>query len=530
MAGEAKLGAKAAEEVIDLLKQAKSGDQLETLATKTGFDVEALDDVVQKGVGKGGVKGGKDLLKSIVDKLGGTIESVQTEVNTLLGRTRDVGGGQVPPSAKGQVEITGPVDGLTRGKGFTMAPRVGEQGEALPVPVSTKQAGALEGQAVIEPEVLDSPRMTSLQTKMGRAAEDATTIQPRLALPEGQTEAAKMSQTPSQKMLEAATAPKPQQMSMAKKAAAAGLVGLGAGFSKEANAPVVIKESGIDKVEDVKGLADKAEAQGAVTPEQKAVVVQQVEQVAKAQKSLGEILQEEYKQDKARIELLRLTETIMNGLVTAIGANALLNRGSPYAVDFSKGPKTDWAGELDRLQKDFKIQMDALNEKYKLEAHEKQETEREARRKYEFEETQKLSREKLEAQKAKQSQAAGAAKTIAESKALEKQNKAYSQLLKAVENKKPGDVKRFGFEAGLPDEDIKAIKDEMGKGWFRKTYDSFEALLSSEEATTLDNILKKYRPGQQAAPAAPGAAAPADADRKRLEELRALKAAKQKGG
>jgi hypothetical protein len=234
------------------------------------------------------------------------------------------------------------------------------------------------------------------------------------------------------------------------------------------------------------------------------------------------------KQDKARIELLRLTETIMNGLVTAIGANALLNKGSPYAVDFSKGPKTDWGGEFDRLQKDFNTQMNALNEKYKLEAAEKREAGREAARESRFVRDQELDREKLEAQKAKEGQVAGAAATRAENKTLETQNKAYAQLRKAVENKKPGDVERFGFEAGLPDEDIEAIKNEMGKGWFRKGFASLEALLSSEESTKLDSILKKYRPGQVTAPTP--AAAPADAERKQLEELRALKAAKQKGG
>jgi hypothetical protein len=128
MAGESfKLTKKVADEAVDLLKQAKTGDKLDDLANKVGLDVEVLDEIVEKGVKN--VKGGRGVLGSVVEKLGGAIEGVQAEVNTLLGRRRAIPEGTTPPSAAGTVDITGPVDGV-RGKGFTMQaePRGGRSG------------------------------------------------------------------------------------------------------------------------------------------------------------------------------------------------------------------------------------------------------------------------------------------------------------------------------------------------------------------------------------------------------------------
>ena len=529
MAGEAKLGPQAAEEVIDLLKQVKAGDQLDTLARKTGFEVKALEDITQKGIGKGGAKGGKDVLKSIVEKLGGTIESVQTEVNTLLGRTRDVGGGQVPPAAQPafRKEVIEP----TEKRGYTLGTPPGEAPPAVvakPGPLSprlqslsdaanaaaeaqrARQAGSvIDAEFQTEGLVPVSRRAEGLFTE-GEVAEMAGKARPGPAgrgvsdvTPGAKVARGEESRTQAERAADLDLGLDLGMPKIPKGAKRAGLglgvVGLASGFSKEANAPAVIKEAGVDKIEDVKGLANKAEAQGAVTPEQKAVFVQQAEQVAKAEKSLGEILREEYKQDKARIELLRLTETIMNGLVTAIGANALLNKGSPYAVDFSKGPKTDWAGEFDRLQKDFNTQMGALNEKYKLEAAEKREAERETARESRFVRGQELDREKLEAQKAKEGQVAG---QKAQEKATAAKDKAFAELSGALaslkEKSTPISTKQVVANAtklGVPKEEIDLLVSKTtGKGLFN---------LADENKVA--EILEKYRPGQQQA------AAPAEA-------------------
>jgi len=509
MAGEAKFGKKAAEEVIDLLKQAKSGDQLETLATKTGFDVEVLDDVVQKGIGKGGAKGGKDLLKSVVEKLGGTIENVQAEVNTLLGRTRDVTGGQVPPSAKGMVETTGPVD-ATKGKGFTITPSVGQAGEAPPAIV--KPSGLPKPGEVITPEVVEPGRLPALQSKVRKGTIDAEVVPGRLALPPGQAEVpppAALSQTPTQRALEAATAPKPpQQTPVPKKSAAAavglGIAGLGAGFSKEANAPTTIKAAEVDKVQDLSPAINKAVDQGAVTPEQKSVLENQAEQLEIAAQSLEQKLTTEYEKKKARVELMQLAETVMSGLVTAIGANALLNRGSPYAVDFSKGPKTDWAGEFDRLQKDYATQMGAIMQKYKLEAAEKRAQAREEAQESRFQRTMEMREKELEA---KQGQVAGTAAQKAQEKAAAAKDKAFAELSGALaslkEKSTPISTKQVVANAtklGIPKEEIDLLVSKTtGKGLFN---------LADEDKVA--EILEKYRPGQQAA--APAAQAEALVD------------------
>jgi len=558
MAGEVKFGKKAAEEVIDLLKQAKSGDQLEAVARKTGFDVEILDEVTEKGVGKGGVAKGKDLLKSVVEKLGGTIESVQTEVNTLLGRTRDVSGGQVPPSAKGAVEMTGPVD-ATKGKGFTLKsktlalppgkeatpPKVSSEfaketttptGFTLKTEVPTDKALVpIKQPEFVESEIVDgvSPRLSKLSetAQQGlvpssgafnkRMFTDAEIAEMAGKAKPGQAgkgvEEISKSQTPTQQAMEAAIAPKPPRMtSMAKRAAVAGLAGLGAGFSKEANAPTTIAAAQVDKIEDVKTLANNAEAQGAVTPEQKTVLQGQAEQLEAAAQSIEDKLTSDYEKKKARVELMQLTETIMNGLVTAIGANALLNRGSPYAVDFSKGPKTDWAGEFDRLQKDYATQMGAIMQKYKLEATEKRAQAREEAQESRFQRSLEMREKELEA---RQGQAAGTAEQKAQEKAAAAKDKAFAELSGALaslkEKSTPISNKQVVANAtklGIPKEEIDLLVSKTtGKGLFN---------LADEDKVA--EILEKYRPGQ---PAPTPAAAPADADakRRRLEELRAKK-------
>lgn len=416
---------------------------------------------------------------------------------------------------------------------------------ALP-PAATEPAPALP--AVVTPPGPLSPRMQSLGSKAQKGVIDVEPIPTKPALPAGQ-----MSQTPTQQALEAATAPKQPEMTPVPKkakagAAAAGLgaLALSAGFSKQANAPTAIQAAQVDKIEDVQDLADKAEAQGAVTPEQKAVFTEQTQQVAKASESLEKILRDEYRRDKARVELMQLIETVANGLVTAIGANALLSRGSPYAVDFSKGPKTDWAGQFDRLQKDFKIQMDALNEKYKLEAQEKREAERAATQKSQFEQSQALKREAMGIRE-KQAQVAQTAQEETKRENLQAKLQGTLEKINAPEITPAALISQAGMlntqarqllgEAGyaeLKKEAAKIAKEDAGI--FEKGWNAFLSLVGKdagketkaehkrriEAMATL--LQKKLEEGIPTTPAAP-AAAPADDDakRRRLEELRAKK-------
>ncbi len=420
---------------------------------------------------------------------------------------------------------------------------------ALP-PAAVEPAPALP--AVVTPPGPLSPRMQSVSSKAQKAIIDVEPLSAKPALPAGQT-----SQTPTQQAMEAATAPKPPQMTPIPKkstaAAAAGLgaFALGAGFSKEANAPTTIQAAQVDSVAEVKTLADEAEKQGVVTPEQKTVLQSQAEQLEVAAQSLEQKLTTEYEKRKARVELMQLAETVMNGLVTAIGANALLNRGSPFAVDFSKGPRTDWAGELDRLQKDFKIQMDALNEKYKLEAQEKREAERAARQESQFQQSQALKREAMGI-KAKAADTAQAMQEAAKGENLQAKLLGTLEKITAPEITPAALISQAGMlntqarqllgEAGyaeLKKEAAKIAKEDAGI--FEKGWNAFLSLVGkdAEKETKAEHkrrvqamatlLAKKLEEGVPTAPAAP-AAAPADNDRALLEELRARKAAQQKGG
>jgi hypothetical protein len=549
MAGETKvvqqLSEEAADELVKGVRQLKAGGKLKKLAEEVGVSTKSLEKIADKGTeALEGIGKKLDDLQLRVDSIFGRAGKEPTELEKLGAKAAQ--GGQTPPT----VPPAFAKEEIAREKGFTLAtppppqgmegsrggPLVGSNRTYFPNETVDPATGApMSTQTAVVPygSVLNKPTMTqeelskaAAQAKPGQAGRGVSEVTPATKVARGEESRMQAERAADLGLnLDLPEIPGMPKIPKGIKRVGLGLgiAGIASGFSKEANAPTTIAAAQVDKIEDVKGLANNAEAQGAVTPEQKVVFEEQAEQVNKASQSLEKMLLKEYQRDKARVELMQLTETIMNGLVTAIGANALLNRGSPYAVDFSKGPKTDWAGEFDRLQKDFNTQMNALNEKYKLEATEKRAQAREEAIESRFVRGQELEREKLAAREAKEGQTAAAAATTAENKAFEKQSNAYAQLRKAIENKKPGDVERFGFVAGLPDEDIEAIKKEMGKGWFRKTYDSFEALLSSKEATTLDSILKKYRPGQQVAPAAAAAPSDAEAKRRRLEELRAKK-------
>lgn len=314
-------------------------NQIASAAEELGVKPEQLTKFVNKPTSKA--------FEKIAETLGEGLEGAQKFVDKFLQRGTEA----VPP------------------RPLALPPAAEEAAQALP--------------AVVTPPGPLSPRMESIKSKAQKGVIDVEPISARPALPPGQAEVpppAAMSQTPSQQAMEAATAPKPPQMSTAKKVSAAGLGAavLGAGFSQEANPPPAVKEAQVDKVQDISTMVSKAVEQQAVTPEQQTVLESQAKQLEAAAQSLEQKLTSDYEKKKARVELMQLAETVMNGLVTAIGANALLNSGSPYAVDFSKGPKTDWNSEFDRLQKDYVTQLGSITQKYKLEAAEKRAAAKEA--------------------------------------------------------------------------------------------------------------------------------------------------------
>ena len=273
----------------------------------------------------------------------------------------------------------------------------------------------------------------------------------------------------------------------------------------------------MDKVEDVAPLIQNAIQ--ATEPDKQAALLAQAQQLQAAAQSIEAKLTSDYEKKQARVELMKLAETVMGGLVTAIGANALLNRNSPFAVDFSQGPKTDWNSQFDRLQKDYATQMGLITQKYKIEAAEKRAQAAEAGREARFQQELGLKREELGIKE--QKAATEVARKASEKEAASK-DKAFAELSGALaslkEKSTPMSNKQVVANAtklGIPKEEIDLLVSKTtGKGLFN---------LADEEQVS--GILEKYRPGQ----AAPAAAAPTsdlEAKKKRMQEL----LAKQKGG
>jgi hypothetical protein len=565
MAGEAKvvqqLSEEAADELVKGVRQLKSSRKLKKLAKEVGVSTEALEKVASKGT-------------AALEGLGKKLDDLQLGLDSILNRPSKKPPAVSPEFAKEEIArekgfilasppppqgMNGPRGGpLVIAQTQAVGPRTFFASETIdPVtraPMSSETALVPAGARKIQeyptvpfgraPKPIEEPFPTKAQIRELKTKEAA------VAGRKGELETTAPGTAAEAEYADLAEAGIPFNLNIAKEAKRAakraglglGVAGIASGFSKQADAPTAIAAAQVDKIDDVKGLADKAEAQGAVTPEQKAVAEQQIAQVAKASESLEKMLLKEYQRDKARIELMQLTETIMNGLVTAIGANALLNRGSPYAVDFSKGPKTDWAGEFDRLQKDFNTQMNALNEKYKLEAQEKREAERAARQESQFQQSQALKREQMEARQ-------GQAVQTAAQKQAEKKNKLEADATGIIEKiaafDPEKDVSKMSTSRGqlykvtkqlFNSEELKQIEartTELSKESESKIRAFFRSIgLASQEKTPKEyaNLTNAYAQavrekllpeGQQAAPAA--APSDAEAKRRRLEELRAKK-------
>jgi hypothetical protein len=281
-----------------------------------------------------------------------------------------------------------------------------------------------------------------------------------------------------------------------------------AGFSKEANAPAVVKEAALDKVEDIAPLVQKAVQ--ATEPDKQAVLLEQAQQLQVAAQSIEDKLTSAYEKKQARVELMKLTETVMSGLVTAIGANALLNRNSPFAVDFSQGPKTDWNAQFDRLQKDYTAQMGLITQKYKIEAAEKRAQAAEAGREARFQQEMQFKREELGAKEQAQQTAEISKLNAVEQKQYKENLMHFGDLRRAITDKKPGAAEDAAIRLRADEPTIQKLKEAMNQG----LWDKVLTTLNLSEKPTTEQILQGLRP---TAPAAP--TSDLDAKRKRMEYL-----------
>ena len=302
------------------------------------------------------------------------------------------------------------------------------------------------------------------------------------------------------------------------------------GFSGDEAAPPVVKEAGVEDAQDVKTVVDTI-PEAAITPEQKEALNKQVDNFTEAVQSFERRMaaeQDAAKKEKVlkegRLEFMRALETIMHGMVSALGANAMLNRGSPFAIDFSKGPQTDWASEFDRLQKNYDSQLNGIRSRYGLalkeqeaKAAEARAQQREVRAEKELALKEKALEQRGQAQQAAQTQkAAGQAEKAAE-KQLALKEKAFAELSGSIaalkEKSTPISAKQVTANAtrlGIPPEEIKLLIDKTtGKGFF-----------NFADENKVADILEKYRPGQAATEAAPVESEQERKERRRQELLR----------
>lgn len=559
MAGEVKLGAKAVEEVTDLLRQAKAGGKLDDLADKTGFDAEVLNEIAEKGVKN--VKGGKGILGSVVEKLGGAIEGVQTEVNTLLGRRKAIPEGTVPPSAKGAVDITGPVDGA-RGKGFTM------QAEARGGPLA-RTAEILENQTVDPvtrapmssqtalttipgygptPQPLISQEEISKSAAAGQAraqAEGAARTR-RLEAEAGGPEGFQASQEELSALGKTGvpldlTLPKGLKVGAGVAAGAGALGGLTVAYKNYVQKPEAQQQIPSAVAAEVEGPEQLATVVDKAVPAMEPEKAQQLQAQAKEVLTLGQQLEKALarerdaeKKEKDRLAMFRLIDKIADGVATAMGSYALLQRGSPFAVDFSKGPKIDWDARYNSIQKEYQGLRDELINKYKIDMRAE---ERAAEMELEREKLgiQKKEKEAEKAEKAEAKRTAEAEKAEAKREAMF--NKMQGSLATAMdETTPPGRL--LTEKKNLVTMGSSLIGAEPTNALLQQALD--EAKANRGLSTTIKEFLGmdvKMKPEEQAkvtrrfaellntkleeAPQAPQAPVLDEAKLKRLQELRA---------
>jgi len=426
MAGETKVF----KSIQQGLQELNEAGKLDDLSAKTGIDSEKLTELAEQGTKS---KQGKQFLGSILEKLGGKIESVQTEFDILLGRKRDVGGGATPPAVQPAfaTEVTGP---LTQGagKGFTTAPSQGPIGGPL-VPQQSRLARVGETLDRVTGAPMSSetglvpysPRMerpvataaevsaAAAQAKPGQAGAGVSELTPGAKIARGEESRMQAERAADFGLnLDLGITPSPKAVKAGLGITAGGAAAYG-GYRlldrtklapQDAEKLSVVNASGVDSPESLEQVTAQAEQQGALKPEQGQVIKDQVQQVKEVKETLEQMFartEKKFEADKARLELFQAIDTIANGLASAIGSAALLNRGSPYAVDFSKGPQVNWDAQFDRLSKDFNSKIGIIKEKYKIEERRKEQEELRGYRQAKL----GLEAQKLEADKAKEAAA-----------------------------------------------------------------------------------------------------------------------------
>lgn len=564
MAGEVKLGAKTLNSIAETLSEIPI-DKREAAAAKLGFDVDALNQVIANPK----AKGAKALLTNVAEKLGGGIEATQEFVNQVLGRAKTdlemVGakaaqGGKVPPA----VQPAFRAESLGKERGYTTQPPIG--GPIVPAPQSKALQTAQKTPSFYPSETVDAATGAPMSSQTavvpyGSAFDRPTAAQAEVAgaaaqakpgpagrgvsemTPEAKTPRAEGYRTEAERAADLGLSMDMNLTPEARRAAKYGLglggvaaAGLGAkalleqkpfAVNPEAQqAAPTVAIAGTDTPEKVNSVVDNAVSAGGLTGEQGEQVKQQVQTLEQVLEAAQAKLGKKLDQDRARIEFYQLLDKVVDGVASMIGANALMNKNLPYALDFSKGPQIDWNARLASVTKEYQTGVANLMSKYKIEKTAEMAQARAAERKLEKEEERAYREKRDQEERDFQIQKIAMEQNIKLPEATykwelgqyQRKNKDFADLTAAVAKKDEAAIKKFAQRLNIPQDEASKIATDSKKysSWF----------WNSDKESDLQKALAPYepveptapKPGQQAAPAAESP--DLQAKRARLEELK----------
>lgn len=488
MAATPKFSPEDAKKIEQDIAQAVEVSGADAVASAIGKPVKFVQGLLEKGLS---TKAGQQLVKGVQD----------LDKKLLDLRVKPPVTGEAPPSVSERFkkQRTGP-EGLgeeTTGFAGGAEPsfRVGQTGGPV---VPTQRRGAL----MPLPENVEAEDIPAPAGSLARVQQRLQDVQPQLPPPgrreETLRESLQETQPGMEQLPEYNLGIGPSKRTVTK--AGLGVAGAGtavAGYKLLGDKPLANQEGVGDTTRvaeiagtpDVKAMTDKALPH---LPDQaKEVIQNQVQKVLSIEERLDKELSSaraRYDKELARKELLQAIETVMHGLVTALGAKAALDRGSPFAVDFSKGPQVNWESKFANLQKDFELQTNSIVKKYNIAQKERLEQQKAAESGRRYGERMALEREKLDVEKAKAGQQAAKQQAEEVAKLNTEQQKQYNTNLKsfaalkeAVQNKKPGDVEQYATMLGADDATINQIKADMDKGLLDKVLEFINPGKAPEE-------------------------------------------------